>query len=434
MGPIPLDTHSQPQREHWDQFVARQKPTDRQIRDLVAKLHTQRKHDQVVHLIEAALVSGKSQPWMYDVLAIEMEIVGRPKSEIERVLLSRVDFSATDVPSMLYSAAYLTRFGADKRALDLYRQASTLAVERPEPYVLGLKIARQLKDHDSVGWAANGILTYAWTDNFQQLHRKAEIAAEESQRELLAAGDRASAKKLSDKILNAKHRDLQIRLTWNGPGDLDLVVEEPFGTICSPTRPQSPGGGVLVHDGSGPRAANSYDAYVCAMAAAGTYKVHVRHIRGDIVGKRAILTVVRYSGTSRESKKTLTIPLSSDDVIVRIPLSAGRREKADAPVDRLTVDPNRQGRAQTDRRRAASEARNAARSFNKSRRTTNTGNAPRAGAGNFVGYQPVISTINEGGMLNVGAIISADRRYVRLNLTPSFSSLVDIATFSAFSR
>jgi len=48
---------------------------------------------------------------MYEVLALTMQIAGRPQQEIDRVLLSRVDFTSTDVPSMLFSAAYLTRLG-----------------------------------------------------------------------------------------------------------------------------------------------------------------------------------------------------------------------------------------------------------------------------------------------------------------------------------
>ena len=225
-----------------------------------------------------------------------------------------------------------------------------------------------------------------------------------------------------------------IRLTWNGPGDLDLFVEEPLGTVCSPTKPQSPGGGVMVHDGSGPKPQNSYDAYVCALAASGTYTIHVRHIRGDIVGKRATLTAIRYAGSDQESKKTISVPLSSDDVSVRIPLNRGRRKTANAPVDKLaTPAAPRILRKPTDRRRAESEARKAAGRFSASRRPANPPVNRQAGAGNFVGFQPIIQVIPEGIQLPVSAIVSADRRYVRLTLNPSFSSLVDVATFSAFS-
>jgi hypothetical protein len=428
-----LDGSSEPTREDWDLFFADKKPLDGQVRDLVFKLHNNKQHIQVINVIEAALVSGCSQTWMYDVLATTMEIVDRPKAEIERVLLSRIDFTATDVPSMLYSAAYLNRFGAKNKALSLYRQASSLAPERPEPYILGLGLAQELNDYDAIGWAAAGVLTYAWVNDHQALHRKAEIAVEDARRELLAKGDRLTAQDLFSRIENARNRDLMIRLTWNGPGDLDLVVEEPLGTVCSPTRPHSPGGGVLVHDGSGPNPENSYDSYVCALAASGTYNIHVRHIRGQIVGKRATLTAIRYAGTDRESKKTIAIPLSSDDVVVRVPLKMGRRKTANAPTDRLTTQPvPRITRQPSDRRRAELDSRAAANRFRKSRRPANPPMQP-AGAGGVVGFQPIIAVIPEGIILPVSAVVSADRRFVRLTLNPSFSALADVATFSFFS-
>ena len=54
---------------------------------------------------------------MYDVLAVLMQLAGRPKADVERALLSRLDFAATDAASTLFSAAYLTRFGAKTQAL-----------------------------------------------------------------------------------------------------------------------------------------------------------------------------------------------------------------------------------------------------------------------------------------------------------------------------
>ena len=69
---------------------------------MVLRLHQQHKHDHVMAAINEALIAGQSQPWMYDVLAMSMQISGRPQPEIERVLLSRVDFTATDVPNMLF--------------------------------------------------------------------------------------------------------------------------------------------------------------------------------------------------------------------------------------------------------------------------------------------------------------------------------------------
>ena len=107
------------------------------MRDLVAQLHAQQRHEHVAAVIRAALRHGQPQPWMYEVLALTLEIQGAPKAEVERALLSQIDFAATDAAGLMISAAYLTRFGAERPALRLYRQASDLAPERPEPYLLG---------------------------------------------------------------------------------------------------------------------------------------------------------------------------------------------------------------------------------------------------------------------------------------------------------
>ena len=55
--------------------------------------------------------------------------------------------------------------------------------------------------------------------------------------------------------------------------------------------------------------------------------------------------------------------------------------------------------------------------------------SPVVGTG-AVGFQPQIGFINSGITLNVNAVISADRRYVRLSLAPNFNNLVDIFTYT----
>jgi len=122
------------------------------------------------------------------VLALSMEIVGRPKQEIQRVLLSRIDFTATDVSNMVYSAAYLSRFDADEQALKLYQQASKLQPARPESYIMGLRLAEKLKDAQAIQWAATGILTHVWVKDHQQWHEKALNALADLEQSFKKAG------------------------------------------------------------------------------------------------------------------------------------------------------------------------------------------------------------------------------------------------------
>ncbi len=50
-----------------------------------------------------------------------------------------------------------------------------------------------------------------------------------------------------------------------------------------------------------------------------------------------------------------------------------------------------------------------------------------------IGFQPIIQTIPEGTSLTVQAVVSADRRYVRLSVLPVFSNITDVFTFSFIS-
>lgn len=50
-----------------------------------------------------------------------------------------------------------------------------------------------------------------------------------------------------------------------------------------------------------------------------------------------------------------------------------------------------------------------------------------------IGFQPIIQTIPDGVQLTVRAVVSADRRYVRLSILPVFTNVTDVFTFSFIS-
>jgi len=47
-----------------------------------------------------------------------------------------------------------------------------------------------------------------------------------------------------------------------------------------------------------------------------------------------------------------------------------------------------------------------------------------------VGYQPIITVIPSGTMLRATAVISGDRRYVRVTASPFFSDILAVDTFN----
>ncbi len=52
------------------------------------------------------------------------------------------------------------------------------------------------------------------------------------------------------------------------------------------------------------------------------------------------------------------------------------------------------------------------------------------GGNRVVGYRPVITWLPEGTSLGVGAVVSPDRRYVRINAAPFFSHIPQVDTFN----
>ena len=415
---LKIDLESGTPEQVWRKFFAKNRPSPTSLTTMVLRLHQQQKHQHVMAAINEALIAGQSQPWMYDVLAMSMQITGRPQPEIERVLLSRVDFTATDVPNMLFSAAYLVRFGATRSALTLYRQASRLAPTRSEPYALGLKLAERLGDDDAIQWASSGILTYTWPSDYRRRHQLALDVAADTVTALKKVGKKQRAGELEEAVASARQRDLVVVLSWNGPGELDLQVDEPLGTVCHFDSRQTRSGGVLVHDGFGPVQRNCYEEYVCAFAAAGEYRLSIKHVDGDIVGKRAKLTIRRYVGTGYEQAHVHPVVFDSRDKVVRLSLQKGRREKLSDPLPRTSPE-----------FAAARGGRRAGRRFRFVQPEQQQGSG-RGNADGRVGYTPVVSMLSEGVANTTLAVVSGDRRYVRLTVDALFSSIIDVATFS----
>jgi hypothetical protein len=434
-----LPSHeSGPPEEIWTKFFAENQVSDEAVRRSVLRLTTLGEHEHVIHLIQAALLHGQSQPWMYEVLADSMTFAGRPKEEVQRVVLSLTDFGNANLQSMMISGAYLTRFGRDEAALRMYRQASRMAPERPEPYIMGLRLARKLKSAADVGWTAAGVLEHGWTADAVTLHREAENAALEAEEWFRQSGDEPAADKLTQAITAAKIRDLQVKLTWNGTADLDLIIEEPTGTVCSFESSETIGGGIHMHDGYGPVADNCVETYVCPRAVSGPYKVRVRHVFGDVVGKRAQVEITQHVGTPQELTQRQTVVVSAEDAVISFALQQGRRERP-RTVSTRGLNPLRDRRMveasqYLDRPDVLTpEEAQALRRFLVGRELSfqqianQTGRPLVTGA---VGFQPVVSTIPDGSIVQASAVVSPDRRYVRIAVNPIFTTLTDVFTFS----
>jgi hypothetical protein len=420
--------------EAWRTFFAKTPPSVKAVQWHVEYLIDQQQFTQVIALLNAAIIEGQSQPWMYEMLAVMMQKAGYPQEDVERVVLSVADFGNATYDSMMHSAAYLNRFDRTAAAMKMYRQASRLAPDRPEPYSLSLKLAAKTRVADDAVWAACGVFRNNWSVDHQRQHELAENLLTETVKQLQKDKQEDQIAKLQRQATEARRRDLQVRLEWNGAGDLDLSVQDPAGGIASFQLQESTGGGYLLSDGYGPQ--NCLEEFVCPLGFTGEYVIRVRKASGKIVGNRAVLTIVTHAGSPLEKKTTKTVTLDkSDEQSVRVTLEDGRREQRRSV---LFAAPG--GVARDWERVAAQVGRPTRRVVNHGVRqaiaemhdSRQQGVVPAGGNGVFgaIGFAPVVTRIPEGTSLVAQAIVSPDRRYVRLALSPTFSNIVDVTVFS----
>lgn len=266
---------------------------------------------------------------MYDILAISMKLEKYPQKDIERVLLSQVDFTARDVNSMLFSAAFLKRMESYDQALNLYRQASSLDPYKHEPYIQVLKLARSLKDSESLQWAVLGILNTAWRlKDYAKYEKQAMVYANEEIKNLREAGKDREAEEFIREIREARTRDLEIELTWSGEGELDLSIEEPSGTVCSHENVITKSGGVYVHDGIGQNN-DCFEKYSSRIADSGNYIIRIHHVDKNerIVGNRATLKIIEHRNSPQERTITRSVLIARTDSVLSHSFENGRNKK-----------------------------------------------------------------------------------------------------------
>lgn len=419
------------------EFFSKQKPSVRAVQQHINYLTAHLQHEHVIALLNAAIIQGQAQPWMYEILAVTMEAAGRPQEEVDRVILSVADFGNASYQTMMYSASYLNEFGRTNAALRMYREASRLQPERPEPYALGLKLASRSSDPQDAVWAACGTLQNVWSIDAEQLHKQAEDLLTAAADKLRKSGQTELQADLKRREEFARHRDLRIRLDWSGTADLDLSVEDPAGSTASFEWRESPGGGYLRNDGYGPDPTNCHEEYVCPLGFSGEYVIRVHKASGKVVGNRARLTITTHQGTPAEKSVSKSMLFDqSPDQLLRITLEDGRREQKRTTFQVSPQQSLRQWEISSAisrrplRRQADPGVRQAVAEFQASRQGRLPSRAQPISNTGGVGFAPIVRWIPEGTQMAAQAVVSPDRRYVRLSLSPVFSQIVDVAVFT----
>ncbi|WP_161603405.1 hypothetical protein [Blastopirellula marina] len=405
-----------------------------EVRSEIRRMMNSQQYDEVTALIQSFLRHGQPQPWMYEALGMAMQLNHAPKEEIERSLMSAIDFTSGP-EHMLYVAIYMTRVGLDERALKLFQEVAKIEPLRPEPYALGLAAAKRLDDFDGVRWACVGALKQAWPTESVKIKTEAFLSAKAALGRLQKEGRLDEAKEFSQELNEALIRDCIVNVSWTGDADLDIAVEEPTGTVCSLRNPRSVGGGVLLGDAAS--SLNQQDdqgfseTYVCPVGFPGDYKLLIRRIWGEVTAGKVTVDVYTSYGAKQQKHLRQQIPLGDTAAMVNFTLKEGRRTDS---LEENQVQVAAKAHAEMGRAVLAQALDSYSDSYSSEAYATDrqevANTRPFIRNRSSVGFRPQITVLPEGVQFTSFAVISADRRYVRFTGFPSFTQIGNVTTFN----
>ena len=231
----------------WNRYLSKRNEDPSVVKQTVADFMKSGNTKHAIALMKAALRNGQPQPWMYEALGLAMELDGQSKENIERTLMSAVEFASSPT-ELLYIAQYMSHRGLNARALQLSKQVVRLQPLEYKAYLLGLHAAKQENNLDGVRWATVGLLSQAWPKEQAEVKKVAFRAAGAALADLKKAGRTEEYLAFQKELDEAMIRDCVIQVRWTGEADIDLIVEEPGGTICSLRNRRTASGGVNLGD------------------------------------------------------------------------------------------------------------------------------------------------------------------------------------------
>ncbi len=432
--------------EVWSNYLSENQVDPDSLRLSVKKLMDKNAPGEVVDLISAAMRHNRSQPWMIEGLVIAMQVADYPVSDIERALMSTIDLS-NNLDDAMMAAKYMVDHDMQSRGIRLLQDVASISNVRPEPYVLGLSAAEEINDLGGIQWATLGILGQAWPEH-RDVVKRAIFSAEAVLAQLEKEGRAEELTTYKTKLDEALYRDCIIKVTWTGEADVDLIVEEPGGSICSRRNPRTTAGGVLMGDEftAENQSGATSEYYVLPKGFSGDYKLYIRKVWGEVAAGK--VTVSIYSHFRSDKQVAQQKQLEVDDAgatLVLFSLADGRRTQSleqhviesIAGQDVLTT-------AEMNRALDAAHSSTASSSYHGGEGTggggavgggaVGGGVAPRQIPANnlqrgVVGYQPQIDLIREGASMQATATTS-DRLYVLVGAAPNINQIIRVDTFN----
>jgi hypothetical protein len=130
----------------------------------------------------------------------------------------------------------------------------------------------------------------------------------------------------------AVRRDCVAIVRWTGEGEVDVLVEEPTGSICSLRNARTPAGGILLGDavrqtGLDDMGGHS-QVYVCPKGFDGSYRMIARRVWGNVTGGKVNVEIVTHCNSRDAVVVRKNVPLDKkDEAAVVFALQDGRRKE-----------------------------------------------------------------------------------------------------------
>jgi hypothetical protein len=312
------------------------------------------------------------------------------------------------------------------------RQAALLQPGAPLSYSEALIYAELAQDSQAMEWAAGSLLKQDWPFKNDELQKKSVQKLESLARSLEKGNRKDEAERLLAGVQARRQRDLVIKMSYQGEADLDLKVKEPCGSVCSALNRQTVGGGILIGDSL---AEMGQETYLAAQAFTGDYEVTVERIWGQPVGNRAQLKIIRHQGTPQQEEELLTVDLKSSQPI-KVRLKEGRRTETAYVAPPSTLRPEEQVVEASScvlnelRQLADPEItgvtcgiRGGSYSSGTPKAAPVSAREPLAGKNDRLLFQNKVEQVMGHGVdVTAQAVLSADRRSIRLSMTPVFEA------------
>lgn len=436
----PVDRPVPPTRTQWENALADQRPSERELRRAMNELLRRDAFGALSDLASAYARLAPPTAWSDELQALSSRLVGASEQDVIDHLISPIARAPKSLAVRVGVIDHLARQGYRAEALHL---AKATALEFPPsvaPLDRAFLLALSAKDFETVAWTGAALLEMENVDDARSLHEWIRAEAAKAAETIAQEEGPERAMAWSERLRRAGERDLVITADWKGEADVDLSVIEPGGLLCSNAFPASVGGGTLDGDRTLPS-----ERYVATRALAGKYEIYLRVVTGRTTDDMVIVNIIEHQGTDREKRHRHRVSLSEPKL--SMVLAEGRREGPAAIVGR-----------QKWRRAFAARDVSASSSAAQIRELVQTGvigrgeiaahggplvNEPSAtrapipplaqlggaaigGAavsGGAVAFNPIVTTVNDGASLSVQAVVSADRRYVRLTAVPVIQAI-----------